>query len=165
MPDVGSAEAEPCSASTTVTLSDGTVRQGTHVTVTTIRTVTHISADNIVSTDTTTETKTVDPNELEARGVTCGNIFVAICLFFFAFSTILSWNYFGRINFHYLFGAKALAIYSVLAICFIFMGTVMKNDLVWELQDMFNQLMVLPNVLALLALSGIVIAAAKKGNK
>ncbi len=147
---------------TTVTLPDGTVRQGTHVSVTTIRTVTHISADNIVTSNTTTETKTEDPNELEARGVTCGNIFVAICLFFFAFSTILSWNYFGRINFRYLFGAKAMVIYSVLAICFIFMGTVMKNDLVWELQDMFNQLMVLPNVLALLTLSGLVAAAAKR---
>ena len=93
-----------------------------------------------------------------------GNIFIAVCLFFFAFSTVLSWNLFGKINFHYLFGKKATIIYSALAIVFIFLGTIMQNDLVWELQDMFNQLMVLPNVIALMTLSGIVIrhANAKK---
>ncbi|MCQ2403992.1 MAG: sodium:alanine symporter family protein [Lentisphaeria bacterium] len=93
-----------------------------------------------------------------------GNIFIAICLFFFAFSTILSWNLFGKINFHYLFGKKATVIYSITAIAFIFLGTIMQNDLVWELQDMFNQLMVLPNVIALMALSSIVVrhANAKK---
>ncbi|MBO5644490.1 MAG: sodium:alanine symporter family protein, partial [Lentisphaeria bacterium] len=78
-----------------------------------------------------------------------GNIFVAVCLLFFAFSTILSWNFFGKINFSYLFGRKAVFIYSALAIIFIFLGTVVKSDLVWALQDMFNQLMVLPNVIAL----------------
>lgn len=90
-----------------------------------------------------------------------GNIFVAICLLFFAFSTILSWNYFGKINFHYLFGKKSVIIYSAIAICCIFCGTMMKSDLVWELQDMFNQLMVFPNVLALLALSSIVVTSAR----
>jgi AGCS family alanine or glycine:cation symporter len=85
-----------------------------------------------------------------------GNIFVAVCLFFFAFSTIISWNLFGRINFSYLFGKKALIIYTLLSLVSIFLGTMMKNSLVWELQDMFNQLMVLPNVLALIALSKLV---------
>ncbi len=85
-----------------------------------------------------------------------GNIFIAICLFFFAYSTILSWNYFGKINFHYLFGKKATILYSILSLCFIMLGTMVKNDLVWELQDMFNQLMVLPNVIALAALAGVV---------
>ena len=87
---------------------------------------------------------------------TVGNIFVAVCLFFFAYSTILSWNYFGKINFHYFFGKKATIIYSILCLCFIMIGTLVKNDLVWELQDMFNQLMVLPNVIALFALASIV---------
>jgi AGCS family alanine or glycine:cation symporter len=85
-----------------------------------------------------------------------GNVFVAVCLLFFAFSTILSWNFFGKINFHYLFGKKAVIIYSALAIVFIFLGTMMKSSLVWALQDMFNQLMVLPNVIALFALSKMV---------
>ena len=88
--------------------------------------------------------------------VAAGNIFVAVCLLFFAFSTILSWHYFGKINFQYLFGSKAAVIYSLLATAAVFTGTMMKNDLVWELQDMFNQLMVLPNILALFALSGVV---------
>jgi AGCS family alanine or glycine:cation symporter len=74
----------------------------------------------------------------------------------------LSWNYFGKINIHYLFGSKATIIYSALAVIFIFLGTMMKSDLVWALQDMFNQLMVLPNVIALWALSSIVAKTAKK---
>lgn len=91
-----------------------------------------------------------------------GNIFIAVCLLFFAFSTILSWNFFGKINFSYLFGRKTVFIYSALAIIFIFLGTVVKSDLVWALQDMFNQLMVLPNVIALFALSTLVRNSALK---
>ncbi len=90
-----------------------------------------------------------------------GNSFVAICLLFFAFSTILSWNYFGHVNFVALFGKKATPIYMIIAIVFVFLGSILSNDLVWELADMFNQLMVIPNVPALIALSGIVAAAAK----
>ncbi|MDO4622679.1 MAG: alanine/glycine:cation symporter family protein [Eubacteriales bacterium] len=85
-----------------------------------------------------------------------GAIFVAICLFFFAFSTILSWNLFGKINAEYLFGKKSLVVYTVIALVFIFLGTLTASDLVWELSDMFNQLMVLPNVVALFALTKIV---------
>ena len=90
-----------------------------------------------------------------------GNSFVAICLLFFAFSTIISWNYFGQVNFTALFGKKATPIYMIIAVAFVFLGSVLSNDLVWELADMFNQLMVIPNVPALIALSGIVAAAAK----
>ncbi len=82
-----------------------------------------------------------------------GPVFVAICLLFFAFSTILSWNYFGKVNVQYLFGKKAVPVYSALALIFIFLGSCLSNDLVWELADMFNQLMVIPNVIALIALS------------
>ena len=94
-----------------------------------------------------------------------GNIFVAICLLFFAFSTILSWNLFAKINFIYLFGKKALPVFSVLAVLFVFLGSVLSNDLVWELQDMFNQLMVLPNAIALIAMSGAVASCAKAHGK
>ncbi len=90
-----------------------------------------------------------------------GNSFVAICLLFFAFSTIISWNYFGHVNFVALFGKKATPIYMIIAVVFVFLGSILSNDLVWELTDMFNQLMVIPNVPALIALSGIVAAAAK----
>ena len=97
-------------------------------------------------------------------GDTLGNAFVAICLLFFAFSTIVGWNLFGRINVNYLFGKKANLAYSIIAIVFIFLGSCLSNDLVWELTDMFNQLMVLPNMIALVALSGIVAVAARKHN-
>ena len=90
-----------------------------------------------------------------------GNSFVAICLFFFAFSTIISWNYFGYVNVVSLFGKKITPVYMVIAVVFVFLGSVLSNDLVWELTDMFNQLMVIPNVPALIALSGIVAASAK----
>ena len=94
-----------------------------------------------------------------------GALFVAVCLFFFAFSTVISWNFFGRVNVEYLFGKKALPVYSVLALCFIFLGSCLSNDLVWELTDMFNQLMVIPNVIALIALSSIVVAASKTSDE
>ena len=85
-----------------------------------------------------------------------GDIFIAICLLFFAFSTILSWHFFGLINVKYLFGAKASKIYSILVVAFIVVGSTLKVNLVWELSDFFNGLMVIPNLLALLALSGVV---------
>ena len=89
-----------------------------------------------------------------------GNSFVAICLLFFAFSTIISWNYFGHVNFVALFGKKFTPVYMIIAVAFVFLGSVLSNDLVWELTDMFNQLMVIPNVPALIALSGVVAASA-----
>ena len=102
-------------------------------------------------------------------GENVGAMFVAVCLFFFAFSTVLSWNLFGKINVIYLFGKKAAKVYAVIALVFLYLGTVMSNDLVWELTDMFNNLMVLPNAIALFALTGMVLSsvhkAANKGQK
>ena len=63
-------------------------------------------------------------------GQTAGSMFVAVCLFFFAFSTILGWNLFGKINANYLFGQKGIKVYMVIALVFIFLGTLMSNDLV-----------------------------------
>ena len=98
-------------------------------------------------------------------GAKFGAIFVAICLFFFAFSTVLSWNLFGKINATYLFGKKnakkCTVIYTVIALVFVFIGTLASNDLVWELTDMFNYLMVLPNAIALFALTRMVVDCAK----
>ncbi len=99
-------------------------------------------------------------------GTTGGNVFVAICLLFFAFSTIISWNLFAKINIEYLFGKKAVPVFSCIALVFIFIGSLLANDLVWELADMFNQLMVLPNAIALIALGGAVSMCAKtRGQK
>ena len=102
-------------------------------------------------------------------GASLGAKFVAICLLFFAFSTILSWNLFGKINANYLFGKKnsklCSAIYTVIALVFIFLGTVSGSDFVWEVTDMFNNLIVLPNVIALFALTGMVVASMNEMKK
>ena len=98
-------------------------------------------------------------------GAGLGAKFVAICLFFFAFSTVLSWNLFGKNNAIWLFGKKnpkaCTVIYTLIALVFILMGTMMSNDLVWELTDMFNNLMVIPNVIALFALTKMVVGSAE----
>ncbi len=90
-------------------------------------------------------------------GSSIGSAFIAISLLFFAFSTILSWNLFAKINVEYLFGKSAVKVFSLIAIVFVFMGSCLSNDLVWELTDMFNNLMVIPNAMALFALSSIVV--------
>ncbi|MEQ2471062.1 alanine/glycine:cation symporter family protein [Laedolimicola intestinihominis] len=94
-----------------------------------------------------------------------GDIFVAICLLFFAFSTVLSWHFFGQINVQYLFGKKAVKVYSIIVVAFIIVGSTLKVDLVWELADFFNGLMVIPNAMALLALSGVAAGISKKYGK
>ena len=95
-------------------------------------------------------------------GAEAGAIFVAVCLFFFAFSTSLSWNLFGKINVNYMFGKLGVKVYTAFSLLFIFMGTMTSSDLVWELSDMFNQLMVIPNAMALFALTAMVVGAIPK---
>ena len=91
-----------------------------------------------------------------------GPVFIAICMFFFAFSTIIGWYFFGQSNFKSLFGEKALPVYSVIVVVFILVGSTLKVDLVWAMADFFNGLMAVPNLLALLALSGVVVAIDKE---
>ena len=91
-----------------------------------------------------------------------GQVFIAICMLFFAFSTILGWYFFGEVNFKALFGAKALPVYSVIVVLFVLVGSSLKVDLVWALADFFNGLMAIPNLIALLALSGVVAAIARE---
>ena len=102
-------------------------------------------------------------------GANVGSIFVAVCLFFFAFSTVLGWNLFAKINVIYLFGRKnpkvCTVIYTIIALIFIFLGTLVSNNLVWELTDAFNYLMVIPNAIALFALSGVVVNIFKNRHK
>ena len=91
-----------------------------------------------------------------------GPVFIAICMFFFAFSTIIGWYFFGQSNFKALFGEKALPVYSVIVVVFILVGSTLKVDLAWAMADFFNGLMAVPNLLALLALSGVVVAIDKE---
>ena len=89
-------------------------------------------------------------------------IFIAICMLFFAFTTIIGWYYFGEVNVRHLFGKKAVKVYSVLVVLFVMAGSVLKVQLVWDMSDMFNGLMVLPNLIGLLASGGVVVALTKK---
>ena len=90
-----------------------------------------------------------------------GKVFIAICMLFFAFSTILGWYFFGQVNFNALFGSKDTKVYSRIVVLFILIGSSLKVDLVWALADFFNGLMAVPNLLALLALSGVVAGIAR----
>lgn len=90
-----------------------------------------------------------------------GPKFVALCLLFFAFSTIIGWYFFARQNVKYLFGDKAIVPFTVIGIICIFCGSLLKVDLVWNLSDLFNGLMVLPNILALIFLGGAIARFAK----
>ena len=94
-------------------------------------------------------------------GADLGAKFVAVALFFFAFSTILGWNMFGKVNTEYLFGKKGVTVYTIISLIFIFLGTTTSSDLVWALSDMFNQLMVLPNVIGLVGCTALVVSLTK----
>ena len=83
-----------------------------------------------------------------------GDIFIAICMFFFAFSTIIGWYFFGQANIKYLFGPKAVKVYSVLVAVCVVLGSLAQVDLVWNMADCFNSMMVIPNFIGLIVLSG-----------
>lgn len=85
-----------------------------------------------------------------------GSIFIAVCMLFFAFSTILGWYFFGETNVKYLFGEKAVKPYILLVCAFIIIGSLMKVSTIWNMSDCFNSLMVVPNIIALFALTGVV---------
>lgn len=85
-----------------------------------------------------------------------GVAFIAVALFFFAFSTIIGWYFYGEANVRYLFGQKGIGAYRILALVFIYLGTMFEVDLVWELADMFNAMMVIPNVIGVIGLYKVV---------
>lgn len=88
-----------------------------------------------------------------------GGWFVAVAILFFAFSTILGWSYYGTRSWVYLFGEKTAIIYKVIFIAVIFVSTLLKGDMAslpWNISDTFNGLMMLPNLIGVLALSGMV---------
>lgn len=111
----------------------------------------------VILTTGSIETKTTGiklTQEAFIRGLgSFGGVFVAIALLFFAFSTIIGWYFFGEANVKFLFGKKGLMPYRILVIIFIALGTVLEVPLVWELADLFNGIMVIPNLIALLVLS------------
>ena len=80
-----------------------------------------------------------------------GEVFIAICMLFFAFTTIIGWYYFGEVNVRHLLGKKAVKVYALLVVVCVLVGSGLKVDLVWNMSDMFNGLMVIPNLIAILA--------------
>lgn len=86
-----------------------------------------------------------------------GHRVVAVCLSFFAFSTILGWSYYGERNVQYLVGAKAIVPYRLLFVAVTAVAAVVELDVVWAISDVMNALMALPNLIGLLLLSGIVL--------
>lgn len=88
-----------------------------------------------------------------------GTSFIAVCLFFFAFSTIIGWYFFGEQNIKYLFGNKGIKYYRPLVLIGIAVAPLLDVELVWSLADSFNALMVVPNLIALVGLTGLVVKA------
>ncbi|MCM1990938.1 alanine/glycine:cation symporter family protein [Oceanirhabdus seepicola] len=91
-----------------------------------------------------------------------GGYIVTFGILFFAFTTILGWNYYGERCTEYLFGVKAIKWYKYIFIAIVAVGPFLKLDLIWTIADIVNGLMAIPNLIGLLALSGIVIAETKK---
>lgn len=86
-----------------------------------------------------------------------GAPFIAVSLFFFAFSTIIGWYFFGEANIKYLFGKDGVKYYRWIVFGFILIGSFLEVQLVWDIADMFNGIMVFPNLIALFALSPVVV--------
>lgn len=91
-----------------------------------------------------------------------GNIFTACCLTFFAFSTVIGWYFFGEANFKYLTKAKGVKIYATIVCICVFLGSLAEVDWIWNLQDNLNGLMVIPNLIGILALTGVVKSLTKE---
>ncbi len=79
-----------------------------------------------------------------------GQKFLAVCLTFFAFTTVVGWYYFGESNVRFLFkGKNSIKIYQLIVLVFIVLGSYQKVDFVWNVADMFNGFMVIPNLIGI----------------
>ena len=94
-----------------------------------------------------------------------GSILLLVGLVLFAFPTILGWNYYGERCVEYLMGVKAILPYRIIFICLIACGPFLKLEEIWVLADIVNGLMAIPNLIALIALSGVVVAETKAYQK
>ena len=86
-----------------------------------------------------------------------GEIFIALAVLLFAFTTVLGWSHYGSKSFEYLFGVKAAKGYKVFFVLLIVVSSIMKNSLAWDISDTFNGMMMLPNLIGVLALSPLVV--------
>ena len=93
-----------------------------------------------------------------------GGVFVALAIAFFAFSSLIGWCYYGECAWGYIFKKHKKLVATIVRLVWIpaaFIGSITEIDLVWSLTDTFNGLMIIPNVIALIALSGVVIKITK----
>ncbi len=91
-----------------------------------------------------------------------GRYILAFGLLTFAFSTILGWAYYGEKALEYLAGKKALVAFRIVYSIVVFVGSIGKNALVWDISDTFNALMAIPNLICLLLLSGVIVEETQK---
>ena len=91
-----------------------------------------------------------------------GPALLTIFLVLFAFTTILGWNYYGERCFEFLFGVRFIWLYRVVFVLMVLLGGFIELDMVWIIADIVNALMALPNLIALLVLSPVVVAETKK---
>ena len=92
---------------------------------------------------------------------TVGTALLTFGLILFAFTTILGWNYYGERCIEYLFGVKSIMPYRVIFICLIASGAFLKLEAIWLLADIVNGLMAIPNLIALLGLTGVIVSETK----
>ena len=91
-----------------------------------------------------------------------GGIFLTVSLALFAFTTILGWNYYGERACQYLFGIKGILPYRLIFICLVASGAFLELEAIWVLADIVNGLMAIPNLIALIGLSGVIVSETKK---
>ena len=105
---------------------------------------------------TTTEKSAMVAEAFSQTFGSFGSAFISVAILLFAFSNVLGWSHYGTKAFEYLFGTKATIYYKVVFVVFILMGATMNLDLAWDLSDTFNGLMAIPNLIGVVALSGLV---------
>ena len=91
-----------------------------------------------------------------------GSIILTVSLVTFAFSTILGWSYYAERSVEYLAGRKVVFIYRIVWVVLIYVGAVMNLTVVWNFADILNALMVVPNIISLILLSGVIVSETRK---
>ena len=94
-------------------------------------------------------------------GLPLGSLLLMVCLSLFAFTTILGWNYYGERCCEFLFGVKSIMPYRLIFVLMVGLGAFLQLEAVWLIADIVNGLMALPNLIAIVALSGVVVADTK----
>ncbi|MBB2480836.1 alanine:cation symporter family protein [Bacillus sp. APMAM] len=90
-----------------------------------------------------------------------GGYILTFGLIFFAYSTVIGWSYYGEKCVSYLFGDRSVFVYRVIFTLAVLVGSVSSLSIAWGISDVFNALMAIPNLIALLMLSGVIVSETK----